>query len=159
MSYTDPFNTDPNSFNLGTPTVDSAAVVGNLSNDAGMAAPVTGAAPGMTAPAPGVTGVNGAAPTPPGGGGMFGGNFFGQNGPAQFALGAIQTLGSLWNSFQQNKMAREAMKFQKDAFKTNLANQTQSYNTALEDRIRSRYEGMEGATQADADSYIEKNRL
>ena len=152
MSYTDIFNQDPALYgNTGMPTVNPGAAISGLNQttNTGLTAPVT-TTPGITAPqVPGVTG-GAAAPQTPG--------FFSQYGPAQFALGSIQTLGSLWNSFQQNKMAKESMAFQKEAFATNLANQEQSYNTALEDRINARYV-TEGKSQAEADSYIEKNRL
>jgi hypothetical protein len=152
MSYTDIFNNSPDGLSMGMPTVDPGAAVTNLgqTTNTGLTAP-TVTTPGMTAPqVPGTTGGGGAAPQAPG--------FFSQYGPAQFALGAIQTLGSLWNSFQQNKMAKESMKFQKEAFATNLANQEQSYNTALEDRVNARYV-TEGKSQAETQSYIEKNRL
>lgn len=88
--------------------------------------------------------------------------FFGQGGMAQVGLGAISSLGSLWNSFQQSKIAKKALAFQERTFETNLANQTQSYNTELEDRIRNRYAGsgvtgdeLENRTQ----SYVDKNKL
>lgn len=83
--------------------------------------------------------------------------FFQPGGGASLALGAIQTLGSLWNSFQQNKMAKKSFALQERAFETNLANQTKTYNTALEDRINARYatEGRSG----EAAGYIERNKL
>jgi hypothetical protein len=83
---------------------------------------------------------------------------FQKGGLAQMGLGAISTIGNLWNSFQQNKIAKETLSFQKDAYKTNLGNQTQSYNTALEGRIRSRYD-FEGKSDKSADTYIDKNKL
>ena len=153
MSYTDIFNQEPALYeNTGMPTVNPGAAISGLNQtiNTGLTALATTTS-GITAPqVPGMTGGAAAAPQTPG--------FFSQYGPARFALGAIQTLGSLWNSFQQNKMAKESMKFQKEAFATNLANQEQSYNTALEDRINARYV-TEGKSQAEADSYIEKNRL
>lgn len=150
MSYTDIFNQDPALYgNTGMPTVVPGAAVAGVGKSAGT---------GLTTPSvqtPGVTvpqlmSGGGSAPQTPG--------FFSQYGPTQFALGAIQTLGSLWNSFQQNKMAKESMAFQKEAFATNLANQEQSYNTALEDRINARYV-TEGKSQAEANAYIQKNSL
>ena len=86
--------------------------------------------------------------------------FFGQGGMAQIGLGAISTLGSLWNSFQQNKIAKKSLALQERTFETNLKNQTQSYNTELTDRIENRYrsEGRENY-QEQADSYVEKNKL
>lgn len=151
MSYTDIYSTDPSQFSMGMPTVNPGAAIAGLSQQ-----PTTGlTTPSVTTPvvnAPTVPGTTGSGAAPQASG------FFSQYGPAQFALGAIQTLGSLWNSFQQNKMAKESMKFQKEAFATNLANQEQSYNTALEDRINARYV-TEGKSQAEAQSYIDKNRL
>lgn len=84
--------------------------------------------------------------------------FFGQGGMAQIGLGAISTLGSLWNSFQQNKIAKKSLALQERTFETNLKNQTQTYNTELEDRIRTRYASEERAA-GEADKYIEKNKL
>jgi hypothetical protein len=72
-------------------------------------------------------------------------------------LEGIGQLGSVWAAIQQNKIAKESLKFQKDAYKTNLANQTKSYNTALEGRAQLRFsqEGNLGAK----DDYLNKNRL
>lgn len=152
MSYIDIFNQDPALYrNTGMPTVDPGAAVAGVgqTTNTGLTTPSV-TTPVVNAPTvPGTTG-GGAAPQGPG--------FFSQYGPARFTLGAIQTLGSLWNSFQQNKMVKESMKFQKEAFATNLANQEQSYNTALEDRINARYV-TEGKSQAEADAYIQKNSL
>lgn len=78
-------------------------------------------------------------------------------GNLQLALGGIQTLGALWNSYQQNKLAKESLSLQRNAFETNLANQTQTYNTSLEDRIRARY-ATEGRSEQ-ADSYIAEHSL
>lgn len=76
----------------------------------------------------------------------------------RLAVGGLQTLAGLWNSFQANKLAKQQFRFQKDFAQTNLTNSVQDYNTKLEDRIRSRSftEGRDGAY---ADSYLEKNRL
>lgn len=96
---------------------------------------------------PGITGTN-EANTP-----------LGMNvGTAGMVLGGIQTLGSLWNSWQQNKLAREQMDFSKKAYKTNLRNQTQTYNTALEDRIRARHY-TEGKGSGATDAYLKEHSL
>lgn len=79
-------------------------------------------------------------------------------GNLRTALGGVQAIGSLWNSYQQNKMAKQALNLQTRAFETNLANQTQTYNTALEDRIRARHH-TEGRSTAETESYLDKNRL
>lgn len=84
---------------------------------------------------------------------------FGFNMPtAQFGLSALQGLGNLWGAFQANKLARDQFNFQKGVTETNIGNQIKSYNTALEDRARTRA-FTEGRSAADAEAYIDKNRL
>ena len=79
-------------------------------------------------------------------------------GTGQLALGGLQTIGSLWNAWQANKLAKEQFKFQKDFANTNLANQIQSYNTTLADRTRART-FTEGGSDAEAQAYIDANQL
>ncbi|AGH07389.1 hypothetical protein SUFG_00017 [Sulfitobacter phage phiCB2047-B] len=76
----------------------------------------------------------------------------------QLALGGAQLLGGLWNSYQQQKIAKEQLGLSRQTFETNLANNTQTYNTALEDRIRARY-NTEGRSSGEADSYLDKHSL
>jgi len=143
---------DPTGLSMGEPMAPLQTAVNNQ-----------GASP--TTQAPTVSTAAGAAASPvttPGGPGAQAGGagktgFFQPGGGASLALGAIQTLGSLWNSFQQNKLAKKSFALQERAFETNLRNQTQTYNTALEDRINARYatEGRSG----EAAAYIEKNKL
>jgi len=83
---------------------------------------------------------------------------FGKGGLAQTGIAAIGTLGSLWSSFQQNKIAKKSLALQERTFETNLGNQTKTYNTELEDRIRTRY-ASEGRDSSEADAYVEKNKL
>jgi len=85
------------------------------------------------------------------------GGALGKGGAASMVLGGLETLGTLWGAFQQNKLAKKSLKFQKQAFKTNLANSVKVYNTALEDRIRARY-ATEGRSE-EADAKIRENRL
>lgn len=144
---------DPNTLAMGAPTVNTQAAVAGATTapvSTGIATPsVAGATvPGAAAPT-----VAGAAA--PAGGGP---GFFAPGGAAQFALGAIQTLGSLWSSFQQNKLAKESFNFQKEAYYTNLENQEKTYNTALEDRISTRYQGT-GGSDADRDAEIARKSL
>lgn len=66
----------------------------------------------------------------------------------------ISTLGSLYNSWQQNKLAKESLELQRDSYQTNLTNSTTSYNNSLEDRIRGKYTYLEQddpAIQAELD--------
>lgn len=90
-------------------------------------------------------------------GNLFGGSGgFGSN--LQVGLGALQTVGGLWQAYSAGKLAKESLKTQKAAYERNASNQEKSYNTALEDRIRARY-ATEGRSSAEADSYISKNKL
>jgi len=116
---------------------------------------IAGSAPSATSGA--LTNTGSTIGAGAGGGGFFGEGFFGEGGGASLALGGLQTLGSIWSSFQQMKLAKKSLKFQKDAFRTNLANSTKVYNTALEDRIRARY-ATEGRSEQ-ADAKIAENRL
>lgn len=74
-----------------------------------------------------------------GAGSQQGSGFWSKDGGAGLILGGVQVLGNLWSSFQAHKMAKKQMAFAREQWDTNLANQTQTYNTALEDRIRGRY--------------------
>lgn len=86
------------------------------------------------------------------------GNFWSKDGGAGVILGGVQVLGNLWSTFQQHKMAKDQMKFAREQWSTNLANQTQTYNTALEDRIRARH-NTEGRAAGETDAYLEKHSL
>jgi spore coat protein CotH len=96
-----------------------------------------------------------------GGGGIGGGGFGGigfNMDTAKLALGGIQTLGNLWNAFQAQGLARDQFDFTKGITETNLTNQIKSYNTSIEDRIRSRG-ATEGQTQEQMDDYTTRNRV
>lgn len=84
---------------------------------------------------------------------------FGFNIPtAQLALGGINTAAGLWGGLQAQKLAREQFDFTKNMANRNLANQTQSYNTALTDKINARAK-TQGMTAQEAQAYLDKNRL
>ena len=55
-------------------------------------------------------------------------------------------------------MAKEQMAFAREQWNTNLANQTQTYNTALEDRIRARH-NTEGRSSGETNAYLDKHKL
>lgn len=76
----------------------------------------------------------------------------------QLVMGGVQMLGNLWNSFQQHKIAKEQLGLARETFETNLANNRQTYNTALEDRIRARHY-TEGKSTADTESYLSEHSL
>jgi len=112
--------------------------------------------PGIQTPQPGAAMAPIAGAQTPAG--ATGPGFFQEGGGLQIGLGAIQTLGSLWNSFQQQKMAKKTFNLQKDAYETNLANQRSTYNSALEDRIRSRG-AYSGASREEQDATIAERSL
>lgn len=70
----------------------------------------------------------------------------------------IGSFGNVFNGFASNRLAKDALNFQKQAFNTNLGNQTASFNLALEDRARSRF-SQEGRSQEAADRFVETHRL
>jgi len=76
----------------------------------------------------------------------------------QLGLGTLNSLGSLYGAFSGNNLAKQQLQFAKETTNTNLNNQIKSYNTALEDRARSRG-AVEGQNQTTVDDYINKNRL
>ena len=79
-------------------------------------------------------------------------------GTGQLVLGGIGTIGNLWSAWQAQNLAKEQFNYQKGITDTNLANQIQSYNTALSDRMNSRG-FMQGDSQSTIDQYIEENSM
>lgn len=73
-------------------------------------------------------------------------------------LGALNTIGGLWAASNAAKMAKKQFQFSKNFANANLANQTQSYNTAISDRARSRG-AVEGQSASQIADYITKNSL
>lgn len=94
----------------------------------------------------------------PGTGGGDSGSLFGIDGKGiGLALGGLQTIGNLFSSFQQNKLAKKSFDLQNRAFETNLAFNTKQANNSLEDRIRTRF-ATEGRSEQ-ADAKIAEQRL
>ena len=86
-------------------------------------------------------------------------NGFGMNANTlNFGMQGLGALGNIWGAWQSHKLAKDQLNFTKDFANRNLANQTQAYNTALEDRGRSRA-AAEGQTSAEAAAYLDRNRL
>lgn len=109
------------------------------------------------------SGIGAAINAPPvggaGGGGTGLGTGLGMNlGTAQLALGGLGTIGNLWMAFNAQKLAKEQFSFQKGITNTNLANQIQSYNTSLADKINSRV-AQEGGDASQAQAYVDNNKL
>ena len=85
-------------------------------------------------------------------------NNFGLMDYGKFALGGLQTIGDLWSSYNQNKLAKQQMNFTRNYANINLANQAQNYNTALSDTARTRG-FVEGQSQSQIDDYYNKNKM
>lgn len=84
---------------------------------------------------------------------------FGFNIPTiSLGLGALNSFAGIYGALQANSLAKKQFNMQRSVANANLANQIQSYNTALEDRSRSRAV-MEGQSDAEAQAYVDKNRL
>lgn len=84
---------------------------------------------------------------------------FGANiGTGRLALGAVQGIGNLYNSWQAQGMANKQFEFTKNLAQRNLANSIQSYNTRLEGTARARgiTEGQPASVTAE---YLDRNRL
>lgn len=73
-------------------------------------------------------------------------------------LGGMGALFQGWSGLQQSKLAKDALNFQKQAYQTNLANQTQSYNTQLEDQYRARTSDYEGKEE-DVAKYMQEHGM
>lgn len=91
--------------------------------------------------------------------------FGGQDAQGNFSSGIVSPMlggmGALfqgWSGLQQSKLAKDALGFQKQAYQTNLANQTQSYNTQLEDQYRARTSDYEGKEE-DVAKYMQENAM
>lgn len=91
-----------------------------------------------------------------------GAGFFGEDGFNIGDVGKISDIigsfGSIWGAIQTNKLAKQEMAFQKEAYGTNLRNSLASYNTALTDRTNARHTQMERSPQETA-AYIAAHQL
>ena len=73
-------------------------------------------------------------------------------------LQGLGSMGQIYASLKGLGLAKKQLNFSKKAWETNLANQTQSYNTSLEDRTRARKHAQgQGADAVDA--YLAKHML
>lgn len=70
----------------------------------------------------------------------------------------LASLGQAYSAMQGVGLAKDQMKFTRQAFEKNLQNAERSYNTSLEDRIRSRYH-TEGRDDSAVQSYLNKHSL
>ncbi len=149
---------------VGSPAfpVGSVGVAPTSGQLGGLGTGVTSGAPNPMVPATGgpANPIMPSAPNPLGGMGGFFRNPDGSMNTQNIGMmaGGLQALGGMWNTFQQTRLARQSMDQQREAWETNLANQEKTYNTSLEDKIRSRY-AAEGRSSRDADDYLKKHQL
>jgi hypothetical protein len=108
---------------------------------------------GSTGAASGAGSAGGAQP------GWFGIKGLGANmDTAKLGMNGLQTLAGLWAGIQQLKLARQSVALTRSTTNANLANQTQSYNTSIQDRARARG-AVEGQSSAEVTDYIAQNSL
>lgn len=100
-------------------------------------------------------------------GGFGSNNQFGGNSPQGLgfnlptlglAFNALGSLGGLYNANNMYGLARDQFNYTRRITDKNLQNQTQSYNTSLEDRIRSRMVA-EGRPTEEGERYLDRHRL
>ena len=77
------------------------------------------------------------------------GGWIGKNGQTIGNIaGALSSGVQAYVGLQQLGLAKDALKFEKKAYKTNLANQVDSYNTQMKDRVTGRWYATEEERQA-----------
>ena len=95
------------------------------------------------------------------GAGGFMKGLFGDQSPLE-GIGSVAqglaSFGQIYASLKGLKLARDQFDFSKEAYQTNLGNTRKSYNTNLEDRIRSRTH-FEGGSSGDVDKYLQKHSM
>lgn len=106
----------------------------------------------------GKIGLPGSGTQPQSGFGAFKESMGGWGGLAKFGVDTVVGLGELYAASKALDLSRDQFNFSKEFAQTNLANQTKTYNTRLEDRATARAV-QEGRTDAERDAYIAKNRL
>ena len=79
-------------------------------------------------------------------------------GMLDYGIGALSGLGNLWMGMQNYGLAKDQLKFQKDAYNKNYAAQAKTTNANLEDRQAARVASNPTAYQSVSD-YMAKNRI
>lgn len=73
-------------------------------------------------------------------------------------IGVLGTLGGLYNGWNSNKLMKDQLNFQKQAFNKQYQASVNQYNTQLEDRQRARVASNPNAYQS-VSSYMDQNRV
>ena len=79
-------------------------------------------------------------------------------GMLDYGIGAISGLGNLFMGMKNYGLAKDQLKFQKDAYNKNYAAQVKTTNASLEDRQRARVASNPTAFESVSD-YMAKNRI
>lgn len=85
-------------------------------------------------------------------------DWLGKSDNLNAAVNGIGALTGAYLGFQNLRMARDNLRFQKNAWAKNYANQAQSYNTSLEGRARARFSARE-TDESKIQDYLNRNRL
>lgn len=93
-------------------------------------------------------------------GGIMKNTFLNKNGGLNIdgITSLLGSVGGIAAAIKGYGLAKDTYNLNKHQFETNLANQTKSYNTALEDRARARA-SYSGISDAETEAYIKRNRL
>lgn len=151
---------DISAFGVGTPVPN--AVTGGTANIGvqGAVQQPTGGLPNMQATTQQILANSGMAPdAAAGAAGQQG--WFGKIGGMEgigTILDGIGDIGGIYAALKQLGLARQQLSLSRESYETNLTNQTQSYNTALEDRKRAQASA-EGTSAAEVDAYLKKHSL
>ena len=83
---------------------------------------------------------------------------WGKMGGMDGAMSLLSGLGGIWGAAKSYGIMKDSLALNRRAFETNLRNQTQSYNTALEDRAAGRA-SYNGTSQAETQAYLDRHSL
>lgn len=81
------------------------------------------------------------------------------NGMGGMALGALSGLGNMFMGMQNYGLAKDQLKFQKDAYNKNYAAQAKTTNASLEDRQRARVAAGAPGAYTSVSDYMAKNGI
>ena len=85
---------------------------------------------------------------------------FGWNMPSyELGIKSLMSIGNLWAAFKGLNQAKREYEFNKKITEKNLANSTQSYNTAITDRIKARQSASGNMSDSEVNRYIALNQL
>ena len=141
------FNAGPGNMTYNVPGISPVSAINNFSLP-GVDYKPTGFGTGVAAGATGLDGLSAALAKP---------RPMGVWDKVGVGLSGLQTIGGLIGAFGSLGLAKKQFQLQSDMMNTNLKNQILAYNTALEDKARSRA-AVEGQTAAQSQAYIDSHK-